>query len=56
MSIKGIIFITFAVLGAILNFSAKVISEKTKFSELTVKVISFVIVLIAITLLFIFGK
>lgn len=56
MGAKGIIFITFALLGAILNFSAKAVSEKTKFPELTVKVISLVIVLISITLLFIFGK
>ncbi len=56
MSIKGIIFITFAVLGAILNFSANWVSDKTKFSELTLKVISLVIVLLSITLLFIFGK
>ena len=56
MSIKGIIFITFAVLGAILNFSAKVISEKTGFSELTLKVISLIVVLISVILLFIFGK
>ena len=56
MSIKGIIFITFAVLGAILNFSAKRVSEKTKLEELTLKVISLVIVLISVILLFVFGK
>ena len=56
MSIKGIIFITFAVLGAILNFTAKPISEKVKFSELAIKVVSFIVVLISVTLLFIFGK
>lgn len=56
MGTKGIIFITFALLGAILNFSAKAVSEKAKFSELTLKVISLVIVLVSIALLFIFGK
>ena len=56
MSTKGIIFISLAVLGAILNFSAKLLSEKTKFSELTIKVFSLIVVLISITLLFIFGK
>ena len=56
MSIKGIIFITFAVLGAVLNFSAKTVSEKTTLSELTLKVVSLVVVLVAVTLLFIFGK
>ncbi len=56
MRIRGIIFITLAVLGAILNFSAKLLSEKTKFSELTIKAFSFIVVLISITLLFIFGK
>ena len=56
MSTRGIIFITLAILGAILNFSARVISSKTKFSELTIKVISFIIVLVAVILLFVFGK
>ncbi len=56
MSIKGIIFITLAVLGAILNYSAKWVSEKVNFSELTLKVISFSIVLVSVVLLFIFGK
>ncbi len=56
MSIKGIIFITFAILGAILNYTAKGVAEKTKVSELTLKVISMVIVLISVILLFVFGK
>lgn len=56
MSIKGIIFITFAVLGAILNFSANWVSARVKLSELILKVISLVIVLVSIMLLFIFGK
>lgn len=56
MSIKGIIFISFAVLGAILNFTAKTVSQKTRFSELSVKVCSFAIVLVSVILLFIFGK
>lgn len=56
MGIKGIVFISFAILGAILNFTAKIISGKTTFSELSLKVASFVIVLVSVALLFIFGK
>ena len=56
MSIKGIVFITLAVLGAILNFTAGAVAKKTRFSELSLKVASLIIVLISVTLLFIFGK
>ena len=56
MGIKGIVFITLAVLGAILNFTAGIVAKKTRFSELSLKVASLIIVLISVTLLFIFGK
>ena len=56
MGIKGIIFISFAILGAILNFTAGAVAKKARFSELSLKVASLIIVLISVTLLFIFGK
>jgi len=56
MSIKGIIFLAFAVLGAILNYAARPIGEKLNISELRLKVVALIIVVISISLLFIFGK
>ena len=56
MSTRGIILIVLAALGAALNFSAKALSEKTKFSELTLKITALFIVLISVSVLMIFGK
>lgn len=56
MGIKGIIFIGIALLGVIVNFSSRRISEKYGISELKVKLSALVTVFIAITLLMIFGK
>lgn len=56
MSIRGIILIIVAILGAVLNFASRYISEKTSASELKIKVCALIIVLISMTLLFIFGK
>ena len=56
MGIKGIIFITIALLGVILNFSSRLISGKTKISEIKIKLTALAIVFIAVSLLFIFGK
>ena len=56
MGIKGIIFIALAVIGAAVNFSSKVICEKIDVSELKIKIIALVIVIVSIALLFIFGK
>ena len=56
MSIMGIIFLVIAVLGAILNYAALPIGKKLNLSPLRLKVIALVIVVISISLLFIFGK
>ena len=56
MSIKGIIFLAFAILGAILNYTARPVGNKFNIPELRLKVIALVIVVISISLLFIFGK
>lgn len=56
ISIRGIILIAIAAVAAIINFTAHSISEKTKFSELTIKVTALVVVLISVSLLMIFGK
>jgi len=56
MSAKGIIFLVFAVLGAILNYAARPLSEKINIPALRLKVIGLIVVLISISLLFIFGK
>ena len=56
MSVKGIIFLVFAVLGAIINYAARPLGEKLNVSALRLKVIALVIVVISISLLFIFGK
>ena len=56
MSIKGIIFLTIAILGAILNYTARPLGKKLNFSELKLKVIALIIVVISISLIFIFGK
>lgn len=56
MGIKGIIFTALAIAGAAANFTSRRICEKTKISELKIKIAALVIVVAAITLLFIFGK
>ena len=56
ISPRGIILIVIAAIGVVLNFSAKALSEKTKFSELTLKIAALVIVLVSVSLLMIFGK
>lgn len=56
MSIRGIIFLALAVLGAVLNYAARPLGEKLNFSALKLKVIGLIIVLISVSLLFIFGK
>lgn len=56
MGIKGTVFIVIAILGAILNFSSRRISDKTGFSELKIKLAALVTVIIFISLLMIFGK
>ena len=56
MSIRGIIFLVFAILGAILNYTARPIGNRLNIPELRLKIIALVIVVISISLLFIFGK
>lgn len=56
MGIKGLIFIALAAAGAALNFSSKAICEKSGISELKIKIIALIIVIVSIALLFIFGK
>lgn len=56
MSIRGIIFLTIAVLGAILNYAARPLGEKFEVSPLKLKVAGLIIVLISVSLIFIFGK
>ena len=56
MSIKGIIFIAVALFGVILNYGARPIGEKLNISVLRLKVIALIVVVISISLLFIFGK
>ena len=56
MGIKGIIFITVALLGLILNFSSRFVSGKTNISELKIKLTALAVVFISVLLLFIFGK
>ena len=56
MSIRGIIFLVFAVLGAILNYAARPVGNKLNLSVLRLKVIGLIIVVISVSLLFIFGK
>jgi len=56
VSIRGIIFLAFAVLGGILNFTARLIGEKLGVSALKLKFIGLIIVVLSISLLFIFGK
>lgn len=56
VSIRGIIFLVFAVLGAILNYTARPVGNKLNIPALRLKVIALVIVVISISLLFIFGK
>ena len=52
----GILFILIALAGVIINFSSHRISEKLNISELKIKLIALVVVIISITLLMIFGK
>ena len=56
ISIRGIILISIAAIAAIVNFTARPISEKIKLSELAIKSGALVVVLICVTLLMIFGK
>ena len=56
ISIRGIILIAIAAVAAIVNFTARPISEKFKLPELTIKVVALVVVIISVTLLMIFGK
>ena len=56
MGIKGILFIALAILGAAANYASKRISEKTGISELKIKIAGLITVVIAVLLLFIFGK
>lgn len=56
ISIRGIILIAIAAIGVALNFSAGPLSEKIKLSELTIKVIALIVVLVSVSLLMIFGK
>ena len=56
MGIKGIIFISLAILGAVINYTSRPLSEKLNFSQLKIKITAAVIVLLSVTLLFIFGK
>ena len=56
ISIRGIILILIATVAAIVNFTARPISEKVKLSELAIKGGALVVVLICVTLLMIFGK
>ena len=56
MGIKGIIFIALAILGAAANYASKKLSAKTGISELKVKISGLITVIIAVLLLFIFGK
>ena len=56
MSLKGIIFLAFAVIGAVLNYAARPLGEKFKVSPLKLKVAGLIIVLISVSLIFIFGK
>ena len=56
VTVKGIIFLAFAVIGAVLNYAARPLGEKFKVSPLKLKVAGLVIVLISVSLIFIFGK
>ena len=56
MSPRGIALMTVALLAAIVNFTARPLSEKVKVSELTLKVSALIVVLICVSLLMIFGK
>ena len=56
MSAKGIVFLAFALIGAILNYGARPLGEKMKVSPLKLKVAGLIIVLISVSLIFIFGK
>ncbi len=52
----GILFILIALVGVIINFSSPRISEKFNVSELKIKLIALLVVIVSITLLMIFGK
>lgn len=52
----GILFILIALVGVIINFSSHRISEKFNASELKIKLIALLVVVVSITLLMIFGK
>ena len=56
MTVKGIIFLAFAVIGAVLNYGARPLGENFKVSPLKLKVAGLIIVLISVSLIFIFGK
>jgi len=56
VSIRGIVFLSLAILGAILNFTARFTSGKTGISELKIKVSALIIVVLSVVLLFVFGK
>ena len=56
ISARGIILITIAAVAALINFTARPISEKIKLSELAIKAIALVVVILCVTLLMIFGK
>ena len=56
MGIKGIIFITAALIGAVMNFSSRRMAKRLGISELGIKAAALVIVAVSVILLFVFGK
>ena len=56
MGIKGIIFITAALIGAVMNFSSRRMAKRLNISELGIKAAALVIVAVSVILLFVFGK
>ena len=56
ISAKGIILIAVALIALIVNYSSPKLSSKFNVSELAIKIPAFIVVLVCITLLMIFGK
>ncbi len=56
ISIRGIILIVIALIALIVNYSSPHLSKKFNVSELAIKIPAFIVVLVCITLLMIFGK
>ena len=56
MGIKGIVFILTALVGVILNYTARPLSKKINIEEIKIKIAALIIVFVAVILLFVFGK